>query len=127
MTDVQAIIKTGMAYERMRIEAAAQNIARANTVAGSAAEVAPLFVVSLDALQGSLQPEQVQLLSQQRVRTVHQPDHPLADAQGLIYQPDLDLAGEMITLSSAKRAYEANIKVYNSLKDINAKALEIGK
>ncbi len=127
MTDIQAVIKTGMTFERLRIEAAGHNIARANTVAGSAAEVAPLFVVALDGSAASLQPEQVQLLEQQRVRTVHQPDHPLADAQGLIYQPDLDLAGEMITLSSAKRAYEANIKVYNSLKDINAKALEIGR
>ena len=123
--DVKAVVKAGMAYERMRIEAASLNIARANTAASSSQDVAPLFMATMS--NAELTADKAQLSSYQQAKAVYQPEHPLANEQGFIYLPDIDLAHEMVTLSSAKRAYEANIKIYNSYKEMSAKALEIGK
>lgn len=123
--DVKAIAKAGMEFERMRIEAASMNVARINVASSSEKTVAPLFMVALNG--GEFSSENINLHSYQKTKTVHQPNHPLANEQGMIFLPDVDLAKEMLTLSSAKRAYEANIKVYNSYKAMSAKALEIGK
>ncbi|ABE53348.1 putative flagellar basal body rod protein FlgC [Shewanella denitrificans OS217] len=123
--DVRAVAQTGMAFERNRIEAASLNIARANVVSSTAAQVEPLFMAALSGEE--LQPGNVKLTGYMKSKAIYQPAHPLADKQGFIYMPDIDLAHEMVTLSSAKRAYEANIKVYNSYKEMSAKALEIGK
>ncbi|GGI67576.1 flagellar basal-body rod protein FlgC [Shewanella hanedai] len=123
--DVKSIVQTGMAFERVRIEAASLNIARANAVSANTSQVEPLFMATLSSSE--LLPENVKLTSYYKNKAIYQPAHPLADKQGFIYKPDIDLAHEMVTLSSAKRAYEANIKVYNSYKEMSAKALEIGK
>ncbi|WP_394391450.1 flagellar basal body rod protein FlgC [Shewanella woodyi] len=123
--DVKIIAQTGMSFERARIEAASLNISRANMVSTEASQVEPLFIATLSSRE--LIPENVELAVYYKHQAIYQPAHPLADKQGIIYKPDIDLAHEMVTLSSAKRAYEANIKVYNSYKEMSAKALEIGK
>lgn len=128
--DVKAISQTGMAFERARIEAASLNIARANTIASESINVAPLFTATLskDSVNSNaLSPEQVSLKSEVKSKAVYDPSHALANAQGFIFMPNMDLASEMLTLSSAKRAYEANVKVYNSYKEMSSKALTIGK
>jgi flagellar basal-body rod protein FlgC len=60
-------------------------------------------------------------------KSVFKPDHPLADNNGFIFKPNVNLAEEMITLNAATRAYEANVKAFNTYKEMAAKAMEIGK
>jgi flagellar basal-body rod protein FlgC len=128
--NVKAISQTGMAFERARIEAASLNIARANTISSEASKVAPLFTAALsnnEFNKNGLLPEQVSIHSEVRSKAVYDPSHAMANTQGFIFMPDIDLASEMLTLSSAKRAYEANVKVYNTYKDMSSSALLIGK
>ena len=47
--------------------------------------------------------------------------------EGMERYPKLDAAREMATMVSATRAYEANIRAYNSLRAMTLKAFEIGK
>ncbi len=42
---------------------------------------------------------------------VYNPDHPDANASGLIGQPDVDLAQNIVDMKIAQNAYEANAKV----------------
>lgn len=58
-------------------------------------------------------------------RTVFDPAHPDANADGLVAYPNVDLATEMINLLSAQRAYEANVDVILSSRAMTQKALEI--
>jgi flagellar basal-body rod protein FlgC len=46
---------------------------------------------------------------------------------GMVHYPRVEAATEMATLVSATRAYEANIRAYNSLRAMNLKAFDIGK
>jgi flagellar basal-body rod protein FlgC len=58
-------------------------------------------------------------------KTVYDPGHPDADANGYVLMPNIDVAVEMVDLVSATRSYEANIASINATKQILRKALEI--
>jgi flagellar basal-body rod protein FlgC len=60
-------------------------------------------------------------------RLVHQPDHPLADAEGYVRMPDIDLADQMTQLMIAQRGYQANISVVERAKDAYTAALRLGQ
>lgn len=125
--NVYQVTLQGLATERARIDAANNNIANMNAVSSTAAGAYQRQTVVqqsgfVDQLHGGYQ-----IIREQKVKAVHQPDHPLADMNGMIYLPDIDLANEMLRLNMASRAYEANIRAFNSIKEMNGKALEIGK
>lgn len=60
-------------------------------------------------------------------RLVHDPDHPLADENGMIRMPDIDLADQMTQLIAAQRGYQANLAVVERARDAYAQALQIGR
>jgi flagellar basal-body rod protein FlgC len=56
---------------------------------------------------------------------VYDPGHPMANAEGYVQKPDVNLVQEMVTMISATRAYEANVSVIQAAKNMAKKALEI--
>ncbi|MDD3157526.1 MAG: flagellar basal body rod protein FlgC [Anaeromusa sp.] len=60
-------------------------------------------------------------------RTVYEPQHPDADANGYVRLPNVNVVAEMVDMITASRAYEANVTSINTAKSMMAKALEIGK
>jgi flagellar basal-body rod protein FlgC len=60
-------------------------------------------------------------------RIVYQPDHPLADEQGLVRLPDIDLSDQMTQLLVAQRGYQANLSVIDRARDAYQAALQIGR
>jgi len=60
-------------------------------------------------------------------RRVYEPSHPHADANGFVFYPAIDHAGEMTLMVKTARAYEANIVAMNSARQMYAKAMELGK
>ena len=58
---------------------------------------------------------------------VYDPQHPHADAAGMVTMPNVNLAHEMVDLISATRVYEANLSVAKNAKNMALKALDIGK
>lgn len=121
--DLYAITMQGLANERARIEAASANIANINMVASDPAQVYRVKRVDFSTLLGA-QPSVQEVHS---VKSSYQPEHPMADSSGFVHQPDINLASEMLQLNLANRAYEANIRAFNALRDMNSKAMEIGK
>ena len=59
------------------------------------------------------------------LRTVFDPQHPDADADGYVEYPNISLAVEMVDLISAQRAYEANLAVIASGKQMHERALGV--
>jgi flagellar basal-body rod protein FlgC len=55
------------------------------------------------------------------------PSNPLADAEGNVRVPNIDLGDQMGQLIMAQRAYEANAKVVTSAQTTYQAALSIGK
>lgn len=60
-------------------------------------------------------------------RLVHEPDHPLADEDGYVRYPDIDLASQMGQLIIAQRAYQANAAVVDRARGTYEAALQIGR
>ena len=60
-------------------------------------------------------------------RLVHDPANPLADAQGMVRYPDIDMGDQMTQLMIAQRGYEANLSVIDRARDAYQQALSIGR
>jgi flagellar basal-body rod protein FlgC len=60
-------------------------------------------------------------------RTVYEPNNPLADADGNVKYPDIDMASQMGQLIISQRAYQANAAVVDRARDSYQAALAIGK
>ena len=139
-----AISATGLRAERLRLEVAAQNLANAHSVVSTQGEpYRPLRVLayasgptSFEARLGTAQSvAATELRGVDRVEVVptgveprldHDPGNPLADANGMVRVPQINVADEMLTVMSSVRAYEANIRAMNAVKAIAERALDIG-
>jgi len=60
-------------------------------------------------------------------RLVHDPDHPLADEEGYVRMPDIDMGEQMTNLIVAQRGYQANVAVIERARDAYQQALQIGR
>ena len=58
-------------------------------------------------------------------RMVHDPTHPMADEEGFVKMPDVDVVHEMVDMMAASRAYEANTAVIAAAKKMALDALDI--
>lgn len=57
---------------------------------------------------------------------LHDPDHPLADEDGYVQAPMVDLGGQMTDLLIAQRSYQANLRTVQSAKEAYETALRLG-
>ena len=58
---------------------------------------------------------------------VHDPTNPLADANGDVKMPDIDLADQMTQMIQAQRAYQANVQTMQAATQAYQAALQLGK
>lgn len=127
---VFAVTQFGLDYERMRMEAASKAIATANTPldprAPASAAPAADFAHALGAAHDS---HALAALAGKPVgdRKELDPSNPMAGPDGMVHYPDVDMAQEMTTLMSAQRAYQADIRAFNTLHGMMMKALDIGR
>src|SRR5690242_10965559 len=109
-----AVSRAGLDHERLRLEVATRAIASADTpIAPSRSS--KTAGASFGSLVGAVTPE----------RLVRDPSNPMADAQGMVHYPRVDLAEQMATLVSASRAYEADVRAFNTLRSMELDALNI--
>ena len=59
-------------------------------------------------------------------RLVYEPANPLADADGMVRYPDLDMGDQLTQLMVAQRGYQANLQVVDRARDTYLQALRIG-
>ena len=60
-------------------------------------------------------------------RLVYDPAHPLADAEGYVRYPDIDLGQQMGQLIMAQRGYQANLSVVDRAREAYQAALALGR
>ena len=60
-------------------------------------------------------------------RSVYNPSHPDADAEGYVAMPNVSVLKEMVDMMSATRSYQANVTTIKSAKRMALKALDIGR
>ena len=60
-------------------------------------------------------------------RMVYDPKHPLANNDGYVAMPNVDVVAETVNMISASRSYQANVEVLNTAKSLMQKTLTIGQ
>lgn len=140
------ISASALTAQRLRMDVISANIANAETT--RAGYVNGQFVpyrrktVVLEAVQprfqdvfaeklngSSAQGVQVAAIKEDSApfKQVYNPTHPDADANGMVYMPNVDMLKEQVDLLAASRSYEANVTALNARKSMFMKALEMGR
>lgn len=135
----------GLTAQRTRMDVIAKNIANSSTTRAQNGEPYRRQVAVFKAAEGKssfreiLNKKKMRVSSHEGVelvgivddkspfRTVYDPGHPDADAQGYVKMSNVDPVTEMVDMISATRSYEANVTALSATKSMLLKALEIGK
>ena len=57
----------------------------------------------------------------------YEPGNPLANADGYVYAPDVNVVEEMVDMISASRSYQNNVEVMNTSKELMLATLRLGQ
>ena len=124
---------SAMTAQSVRLSTIASNLANADSVSGDPTAVfrakQPVFSTEAVAGNPALAGVRVTEVSESTAAPLkrYEPGHPLADAQGYVYAPDIDPVAQMVDLISASRSYQANVEVFNSAKELAMATLNMGR
>ena len=129
------IASTGMAAQRLRVQLIASNVANSETTrtreGGPFRRKEAVFQSRDMGFRDALAAAGVRVAgiraSQDPFPTRYEPGHPDADANGTVTYPNINPVEEMVNLTEASRAYEANIAVVRAARTMATSALEILK
>jgi flagellar basal-body rod protein FlgC len=64
---------------------------------------------------------------QSPMKLVHDPTHPMANEEGFVTMPNVNVVEEMVDMISASRSYQNNVDMMNTAKTLLLKTLTIGQ
>jgi flagellar basal-body rod protein FlgC len=135
--DISQIAGSAMAAQTVRLNTVASNLANADSVAGSEGEAyrarKPVFAAVMNQGPGVADGSsaRVQVLdvveSDEPLRKVYEPGHPMANADGMVFYPNVNQVAEMTDMMSASRAFETNVEVLGRIKAMQQSLLKLGE
>ena len=126
------IAGTGLTVYRKWLDAVSDNIANVNNASATDEEAFQARYIIAQAVDygsgsGGVQVGGAVLSGNAEGRMVYEPDHPLADENGYVRYPDIDMGSQMTQLIMAQRGYQANLAVVDRAKEAYQAALQIGR
>ncbi|PSJ44627.1 flagellar basal body rod protein FlgC [Zobellella taiwanensis] len=127
---------SAMSAQSVRLNTTASNLANADSVSSSIDQTyrarKPVFAADLDrALSDRQESVGVKILgvveTNKPLQKEFSPDHPMADAEGFIYKPNVNVVEEMTDMLSASRNYQTNVQVADAAKQMLQQTLRLGK
>ena len=136
------IAGSAMSAQTVRLNTTASNMANAQSVSSSEGETyrarKPVFELKQpDALQPGDLSRGVQagqgvtvsgiVESDAPLRQEYNPHHPLADENGYVYYPNVNVVEEMADMISASRSFQTNAEIMNTAKQMMQRVLTLGQ
>ena|SRR5690606_19551425 len=130
------IAGSALTAQSQRMNVAASNLANADSVAGPDGQPyrARQVVFQMSPAQGQAYAQSVGgvrvagvVESSAPARLQYDPKNPLANADGYIEMPNVDVVAETVNMISASRSYQANVEVINTAKSMMMRTLSIGQ
>jgi flagellar basal-body rod protein FlgC len=121
-----------------RMNTTASNLANAGTVAGSEEEAfrgkKPLFKALMNEhmthagaqFVGGVKVDRI-VNDPTPVKKVWEPGNPLADKEGYVFHSNVNEMSEMVDMMAASRAYQNNVEVVNTARQLMSRTLDIIK
>lgn len=146
LTSIFEISATGMSAQSIRMNTTSSNIANAETVSSSIDETYrarhPVFSVLKDQYHNSGfglpnfgkgisagQGVEVKGIveSDSELPKRFEPTHPMADEEGYVTYPNVNIVEEMANMISASRSFQTNVDVMQAAKDMMQRVLTLGQ
>ncbi|MGX2040120.1 flagellar basal body rod protein FlgC [Methylocaldum sp. MU1018] len=130
------IAGSGMAAQSLRLNLVASNLSNADSVSSSIEQTyrsrQPVFAAQLQEVMDERNaPVGVKVLgvveSQTPLRMEYAPEHPMANADGYIFKPNVNTIEEITNMMSASRSYQDNVEVANTAKQLMLQTLRLGQ
>ncbi|MEQ8791435.1 MAG: flagellar basal body rod protein FlgC [Pirellulaceae bacterium] len=128
------ISTSALVAQRTRLDAVASNIANMSTLRDENGDPQPYesrFVIfqtddTLKTRNGAVGVKVASVeTSKHKPNLRHEPNHPLADENGYVAYPHVNMTAEFVNALTATRAYEANVGVIETTKAMGAQTLRI--
>ena len=134
MFTILDISGTAMHAQTVRLNTVASNMANADSISSNKDETyrskQPVFQTILDETtlepKGGVRVKEI-VESQAPLKMEYNPNHPMANEEGYIYRPNVNVVEEMANMMSASRSYETNIEVMNTSKQLLLRTIQLGK
>lgn len=136
MFKVFDVAGSAMSAQSLRLNVTASNMANANSVSSSEGETyrarQPVFAAMLEQATSPNQSNvgvQVKGIveSQAPLQQQYNPNHPMANEEGYIFMPNVNVVEEMANMISASRSYQSNVEVINTAKQLMMRTLSMGQ
>lgn len=125
--DMLRIANSSLGMHQTWLDALAHNIANANTVTATDQDAFQEQMVVARALpEGGVEVSGIEAGDPAGIMA-YAPDHPLADADGYVRTPAMDMSVQMTSLVQAQRGFQASVQVTKTAQDTYAAALQIGQ
>jgi len=134
------IAGSGMNAQSIRLNTTASNLANADAASSSIDETYrgrhPVFAaLDNNALNFNTKNEGAKvgvgvmgiIESDAPLQPRYEPNHPLANDQGYVYYPNVNVVEEMANMISASRSFQMNVDVMNSAKQMMQRVLTLGQ
>lgn len=133
--DISQIAGSAMAAQTVRLNTVASNLANADSVAGNEGDTyrarKPVFAAVMNEGPNAANGGRVQVLdvveSAEPLRKVYDPGNPLANAEGMVFYPNVNQVAEMTDMMSASRAFETNVEVLGRIRTMQQSLLKLGE
>ncbi len=130
------IAGSALGAQTLRLNTTASNMANANSASSSIETTYrarhPVFSAVMedfnfgDSPGGGVRVDGI-VESTAALRREYKPGHPLADADGNIYLPNVNVIEEMANMISASRSYQTNVEVMDAAKQMLQRTLTLGQ
>lgn len=136
---IYRIAGSALNAQTVRLNTVASNLANAESAADKPENAyqarKPVFaaIYSNGSLTGGtrLEGARVQVLdvvsAGRKPQRRYEPGNPLADQDGYVYYPDVNVIEEMADMMSASRSFETNVEVLNRVKSMQSSLLRLGE
>ncbi|MDP5254265.1 MULTISPECIES: flagellar basal body rod protein FlgC [unclassified Vibrio] len=127
---------SAMSAESVRLNTTSSNLANADSISSSAKETYrarhAVFGAELNQAlgdRGDTVPVKVMgvVESNKPLVAEYNPEHPMANQDGYIYKPNVNVMEEMANMISASRSYQTNVQVADASKQMLLRTLQMGQ
>jgi len=134
------IAGSGLSAQSVRLNTVASNLANADSVSGDpnavykarhpvfeAVKAAMSTNTGTDSKSGAAVRVTGIVENEAAPSARYEPGNPLANAEGYVFAPNVNVVEEMVDMISASRAYQNNVEVLNTSKELLLATLRLGQ
>ncbi len=134
MFNILDISGSALHAQTVRLNTIASNMANVDSISSNAGETfrgkKPIFEAILNNAtglpMGGVRIKDI-VENQAPLKMEFKPNHPMANEEGYIFRPNVNIVEEMTDMISASRSFQSNIEVMNTTKQLLLRTIQLGQ